>query len=86
MSNFNKKPSIESKFDTINNFHNNFKKLEGVKSRTEERKQKKTTLRRNASMLYDELNNIYKKSIEKNIIRILKARIKAGGKNIIIRI
>ena len=86
MSNFNKKTSIDSKFDTVNNFHCNFKKLEGVKSRTEERKQKKTTLQTNASILYDELNNIYQKSIEKNIIRILKARIKAGGKNIIIRI
>ena len=60
VSNFNKIPSIESKFDALGNFYKDFKKL-GDKSPAEEWKQKKKTLLKNASMLYDELISIYKK-------------------------
>ena len=57
--NLNKIPSIDPKFDTLNNFYKDFKKLDGVKRQTEERKQKKITVLRNASLLYDELISIY---------------------------
>ena len=42
-------------------FNNNFQKLEDVKSQTNERKQKKIAVLKNASMLYDELIKIFKK-------------------------
>ena len=61
MSNFNEATSVDSKFNTLNKFYKDFKKLEGVKSRTNERKQKKITVLKNASFLYDQLISIYKK-------------------------
>ena len=39
--NLNKIPSVNSKFDTLNNFYKDF---QGVKNQTEERKQKKITV------------------------------------------
>ena len=56
MLNFNKIPSIDSKFDTLNNFYKDFKKLEGVKSQTKERKL--TVLEKNCKE-----NNYIKKCI-----------------------
>ena len=61
MSNFNETTSVDSKFNTLNKFYKDFKKLEGVKSRTNERKQKRITVLKNASFLYDQLISIYKK-------------------------
>ena len=61
VSNFNETTSVDSKFDTLNKFYKDFKKLEGVKSRTNERKQKKITVLKNASFLYEELISFYKK-------------------------
>ena len=61
MSNFNETTSVDSKFNTLNKFYKDFKKLEGVKSQTNERKQKKITVLKNASFLYDQLISIYKK-------------------------
>ena len=61
MSNFNETTSVDSKFNTLNKFYKDSKKLEGVKSRTNERKQKKITVLKNASFLYDQLISIYKK-------------------------
>ena len=48
VSNFNEILSLDSKFDTLEKFHNHFKKLKDVKK---------------ASVLYDELIKIYKKKI-----------------------
>ena len=61
MSNFNETTSVDSKFNTLNKFYKDFKKLEGVKSRTNERKQKRITVLKNKSFLYDQLISIYKK-------------------------
>ena len=61
MPNFNKIPSIDSKFDTLNNFYKDFKKLKAVKSQTKERKQKKITVLKRTSFLYDQLISTYKK-------------------------
>ena len=41
VSNFNETSSLNSKFDTLNKFHNDFKKAKDVKSKTNETKQKK---------------------------------------------
>ena len=41
VSNFNETSSLNSKFDTLNKFHNDFKKVKDVKSKTNETKQKK---------------------------------------------
>ena len=41
VSKFNEISSIEPKFDTHNKFYKDFKKLKDVKSKYEERKQKK---------------------------------------------
>ena len=51
--------SIDSKFDEINKFYKDFKKLRCAKSKNDKTKQKKITVLKNASLLYDELINIY---------------------------
>ena len=61
VSNFNEITSVDSKFNTLNKFYEELKKLEAVTSKTKETKQKKVTLLKNASLLYDELISIYKK-------------------------
>ena len=48
---FNKISSIGSKFDTLNKFHKNFKKLGGVKSKNENTNQRKIIVLKNASLL-----------------------------------
>ena len=48
---FNKISPIGSKFDTLNKFHKNFKKLEGVKSKNENTNQRKIIVLKNASLL-----------------------------------
>ena len=58
---FNKIASIDSKFDTMNNFYKDFQNLKGVKSKSEEKKQRKIKVLNKASLLYDELVSIYKK-------------------------
>ena len=49
VSNFNEISSLDSKFDTLEKFHNHFKKLKDVKK---------------ASVLYDDLIKIYKKKYD----------------------
>ena len=61
---FNKLSSFDSKFDTVNQFQKIFKKLEGVKSQNNERRQKKITVVKNASFLHDQLINFYKKEYD----------------------
>ena len=61
VSNFNEISSTDSKFDIINKFDKDFERLNDVKSRNKETKQKKTTILKNASLLYYELINMYKK-------------------------
>ena len=62
VSNFNEISSLDSKFDTLNKFHNDFKKLKDVKCQTNETTEKKTmAVLKKASVLYDELIKIYKK-------------------------
>ena len=70
MSNIKEITSIDSKFDTLKNFYKEFKKLEGVKNETKETKQKKITVLKNASLLYDELVRDYKKEY----IQIFKSK------------
>ena len=81
VSNFHEISPLDFKFDTQNKFYKDFKKLDGVKSQISETKEKKITVLKNASMLYDELIKIYKLffSIIKRIIRLLKAKIKTRG-------
>ena len=62
--NFNEISSIVSKFDTINKFYKDLLKLSVVKSRSENKKQKKIGVLKNASVLYYELINMYKKEYE----------------------
>ena len=61
VSNFSEISSRDSKFNTLNKFYKDFKKLEDVKSQTNETKQKKTTVLKNSSVLYDMLIKIYRK-------------------------
>ena len=61
MSNFNGISSIDSKFDTQNKLYNNFKKSKEVNSQNDNTKQRKITVLQNASLLYDQLVDIYKK-------------------------
>ena len=82
VSNFSEISSRDSKFNTLNKFYKDFKKLEDVKSQTNETKQKKITVLKNSSVLYDMLIKIYRKEY---IIRFLKVKMKTGGKNMIIR-
>ena len=59
VSSFNEISPIDSKFDAINKFYNDFKKLKDAKSQNNNTKQKKTTVLKNASLLYYELVNVY---------------------------
>ena len=61
VSNFNKISSIDSKFNTLDNFYKEFKKLKAVKSQNEETKQKKITVLKIVSLCYNELIDNYKK-------------------------
>ena len=61
VSNFNKTSSIDSKFNTLDNFYKEFKKLKAVKSQNEETKQKKITVLKIVSLCYNELIDNYKK-------------------------
>ena len=61
--NFNKIASIDSKFDTMDDFYKDFQNLKGVKSKSEEKRQRKIKVLNKASLLYDELVSIYKKRI-----------------------
>ena len=61
VSNFNKISSIDSKFNTLDNFSKEFKKLKAVKSQNEETKQKKITVLKIVSLCYNELIDNYKK-------------------------
>ena len=61
LPNFNEIASIDSKFDTI---RANSIKLNDVKSQNKNTKQKKITVLKNASLLYYELINMYKKEYE----------------------
>ena len=62
--NFNKLSSIESKLDTQNKFYKDFIKLQDIKSKTQERKQKKISALNISLLLYDELVRIYKKEYD----------------------
>ena len=64
LPNFNEISSVESKVDTLNNFYKDFIKLQGIKSKTHERKQNKMTVLNNASLLYDELISIFLKKYD----------------------
>ena len=55
VSNFNETTSVDSKFDTLKKFYKILKKLEDVKRKTKETKQKKIKVLKNSSLLYDEL-------------------------------
>ena len=44
VSNFNEITSVDSKFNILNKFYDDLKKLEAVTSKTKETKQKKVTL------------------------------------------
>ena len=70
VSNIKEITSIDSKFDTLKKFYKEFKKLESVKNETKETKQKKITVLKNASLLYDELVRDYKKEY----IQIFKSK------------
>ena len=61
---FNKISSIDSKFDTLNKFHKALKKLQGVKIKNENTNQRKITVLKNASLLYANLVDIYKKEYD----------------------
>ena len=69
VSNFNEISSIDSKFDAINKFYKDLVKLKSqnknVKSQNKNTKEKKITVLKNASLLYYELINMYKKDYEK---------------------
>ena len=64
VSGFNEISSFDSKFDTLNKFYKDFKKLKDVRSRNKERKQKKIILLKSASLRYDELIDIYEKEYD----------------------
>ena len=82
VSHFNKISSIDSKFDIINKFYKDFKKLERLGSQNKETKQSKiTVLKMHRCFIMSGLI-----CIKKNIVSVLKAKIKTGGKNMIIKI
>ena len=64
VSGFNEISSFDSKFDTLNKFYKDFKKLKDVRSRNKERKQKKIIVLKSASLRYDELIDIYEKEYD----------------------
>ena len=61
MFRFNEISSADSKFDTLNKFYKDFKKLNDVKSQNENTKQKRINMLKNALQIYDDLVDIYKK-------------------------
>ena len=58
---FDEISSVDSKFDTLIKFYKDFKKLNDVKSQNENTKQKRINMLKNASLIYDDLINMYKK-------------------------
>ena len=65
VSSFTEISSIDSKIDTINKFYKHLLKLNDVKSQNKNTKQKKkNNCVKNASLLYYELINMYKKEYE----------------------
>ena len=62
--NFNEISSIDYKFDAINTFYKDHSKLNNVKSQSGYTKQKKLVVLKNASLLYYDLINMYKKEYE----------------------
>ena len=64
MSHFSELLSVDSKLDTISKSYKDFKKLNDVKSPNENIRQKKITVPKNASLVYDELIDIYKKEYD----------------------
>ena len=61
VSRFNEISSIDSKFDTINKFYKDFKKLNDINSKNENTRKKKITVIKNTLLLYYELIDTYKK-------------------------
>ena len=51
VSNFNKISSIDSKFNTLDNFYEEFKKLKAVKSQNEETNQKENNCTKNCIIM-----------------------------------
>ena len=82
MFSFNQISSIGSTFDIINKFYKDFKKLEVVKSQTKETKQNQITVLK----IHQCFMMSWLASVKKNIIRLLKTKMKTGGKYMIIRI
>ena len=74
-SSFNEISSIDSKFDTLNMFYKDFKKLNDVKSQNKNTKQRKITVLKMRHCFMISLLIC----IKKNIIRFLKANKKTGG-------
>ena len=82
VSSFNETSSIDSKFDTTNKFYKDLLKLIDVKSQNKNTKQKKITLLKNASLLYNKWIDMYKKEYQ----QVFETNMKTGGKNMIIKI
>ena len=81
VSHFYEISSTDSKFDTINRFYKYIKKLEDVKSKNKETKQRKITVLKNESLHYYKWVN----NIKNNVISFLKVKVRTGGKSIIIK-
>ena len=79
---FNETSLVDSKFDTLNKFYKDFKKLNDVKSQNENTKQKRTNMLKNASLIYDDLVDMY----EKECNEPFESKDMTGGKNTIIKI
>ena len=62
--NFNELLPIDYKFDAINTFYRDHSKLNNVKSQSGYTRQKKLAVLKNASLLYYDLVNMYKKEYE----------------------
>ena len=82
MSNFNEISLIDSKFDSLDKFYKDFLKLKKLKGCNKETNQKKISVLKNASLLYNGLINIYKKENG----QVFESKDKAGSKNMIINI
>ena len=81
-SRFNEISLIDSKFDTLNKFYKDFKKLRDVRRQNNERKQKKIIVFKSASLPYDELNGIYVEEYD----QIFESKDEDWRKNKIIKI
>ena len=79
---FNEISLVDSKFDTLNKFYKDFKKLNDVKSQNENTKQKRINMLKNASLIYDDLVDMY----EKECNEPFESKDMTGGKNTIIKI